>query len=101
MDWIETFAIKIKTEEHYGLPLDKNILTEKFNKLLEEYNQKVQENPLFKELPVNKKIIGKNANVDLKESLKTDNFIVDMWAHETFVLNNKPFNIGNVELPDE
>ena len=86
----------MKTEEHYGLPLDKNILADKLNTLLEEYHKKTADNPLKNQLPVNKKIIGKNATVILKESLKADAYSVDMWAHETYVLNNRPFNIGNL-----
>ena len=56
----------MKTEDHYGLPLDKNILAEKLNNLLQEYHKKTEDNPLIKDLPVNKKIIGKNAEVILK-----------------------------------
>ena len=64
----------MKTEDHYGLPLDKNILAEKLNTLLEEYHKKTADNPLKSQLPVNKKIIGKNAQVLLKESLKTETY---------------------------
>ena len=37
----------------------------------------------------------------MRQSIKNDNYQIDMWAHETYVLNNRPFNIGNLELPDE
>ena len=50
---------------------------------------------------MNKKIIGKNAEVIQKDTLKTENYQIDMWAHETYVLDNRPFSIGSLELPDD
>lgn len=100
MDWVNTFALKIKTEEHYGLPYDKTILSEKLGKLIDEYKQKAGQKAVFCQLPVNKRIIGKNSQVLLRETVEEADFRIEMWAHETYVLPNRPFGSGNLELPE-
>jgi hypothetical protein len=56
---------------------------------------------LFKELPVSKKIIGKNVQVVLRETVVEDAYRIEVWAHETYVLPNRPYGLGNLELPEE
>lgn len=51
--------------------------------------------PLFDSLPLNKKIIGKNFQVILKEVLTEPDYIIEMWAHDTYFLPNRPYGMGN------
>jgi hypothetical protein len=52
-------------------------------------------------VPVNKKIIGKNAALVLKDSITCEKYTVELWAHQTYVLANRPYGLGNFELPDD
>jgi hypothetical protein len=69
MDWIETYALKVSHEEHYSLPMEKSVLSQKLQKLQSEFKDKAHLLPEFNELPVNKWIIGKNANYTLLDNL--------------------------------
>lgn len=101
MKWIDIFAQKLKNEEHYGLPLEKDILTEKLGKLIDQYKTKANNKAGFSDLPINKKIIGKNYQTLLKDSFVCDKYKMQQWAHETYVLPNRPFGSGNLSLPDD
>ena len=71
------------------------------NKLIDGFKEKMKENVLFEGLPVNKKIIGKNANISIKETLNVEESRIEMWEHETYVLDNLPSGTGNLSLPEE
>lgn len=77
------------------MPLEKNILSSKLNTLIKEYKEKAVKTPLFDSLPLNKKIIGKNFQVILKEVLTEPDYIIEMWAHDTYFLPNRPYGMGN------
>lgn len=61
----------------------------------------MKEGKLYDQLPVNKYIIGKNAQLSLQESISAQNIKIDLQAHLTYVLPNLPQDKGNLSLPDD
>jgi hypothetical protein len=63
------------------------------------FEQKMSDAKL--DFPVNKYIIGKNKNLDIKTSIGNADYEMALWEHTTYVLENKPNGFFNESLPKD
>lgn len=83
------------------MPMDKNVLFDKLTKLTEELKVKLHSHPQYAHLPVNKYVIGKNAQLTQAETLVCPAARVIMHTHLTYVLPNLPEGNANLSLPED
>ena len=65
------------------------------------FDAKVKANAEKFDFPINKKIIGKNQNLEMRASLETPEYHMALWAHKTYILDNEPLGGMNKSLPKE
>lgn len=99
-DWIGEYIGKLKEEDSYYMPFDKNTYYNNLSQLYHNLENKIKLHPDIKH-PVCKLIVGKNKEYEMRYNYEDSLFSMALWAHKTYILDNEPTGNGNKSLPRE
>jgi len=97
LDWIYRYIQNFKENSYDDGKMNRQMIYNKFLEIYQIILHKIQMQTF--ELPPNRKIIGRNKELETVLSIYNEQYTLTLWRHCTYILPNLPNNGVNKSLP--